>query len=482
MKIMGYPVCVFLVKVLGKVFGGHLELKAHRILATKFNYRVSYYYAYKEYQKNKKYKFALKNLVAYLRNKDITFKDAKDLQYLSEKIGFNKAHKILLKAMNSSLSSGVECKNDLLFKSLFLQGKKHENKLYRVRSHYENNYGYDNEVVSYMLGIQSNKSLYAAVGNKKYLNIYDNLADLNNIEKNTKINFVHTDSKNYAGVQRQLVELIGNKLPKGAWGCTEKLKLENSVNITFFNRQDADVLMSHGVADKNYFTRKAKDGSMLLDNFEYGFVPGNWLRSRLIDHPQIAMPDGNIHIVGWPRLDVLSNMRKSYKNSDKLKVLWAPTHNFQTKTGKVLSSYPEFEKYVDILEDRYDFSISLHPRNRADKTPTVDKLAQCDVLISDFGTMVYEALALDIPVIFPDWVIRENILSAYSKTGPAQLFIQDVGYHPDSIDELVDILDSGPVVDIKTKKFIDNVIDPSTVGVSSEITARKLLELSEAKV
>ena len=294
-----------------------------------------------------------------------------------------------------------------------------------------------------------------------------------------KISFLMSTSKNYAGVQRQLIDLIAPHLPEGSWVETLREPDHAKLNIAFFISRHAHILMSHGVADKNYFTRKDDTGKRILNRFQYGFVPGNWLRNKLIKHSAIEMPAENIHIVGWPRLDVLTKLRAERPPSDRLRVLWAPTHNHQNRNGRVLSSFPDFEQYLPALSEHFDVTASPHPRNRPDKTPTTEKMAHCDVLISDFGTTVYEALALGIPVIFPDWLIRDGITSVFSKSSPAQLFKQNIGYHPKNFDEMMDILKAGPVIDEKTKAFIDNVIDPATVGRSGEITARKLVELAQ---
>jgi len=295
-----------------------------------------------------------------------------------------------------------------------------------------------------------------------------------------KINFLKTGSPNYKDVQRQLIDLIAPHLPADRWSESKGRynPNQNALNISFFISRHAHVLMSHGVADKNYFTRKDDQGNRILNRFQYGFVPGNWLRNRLINHSAIKMPEKNIHIVGWPRLDVLTKQRAERPPSQRLRILWAPTHNFQNRDGRVLSSFPDFEQHLPALSEHFEVEASPHPRNRIDKTPTTEKLAHCDVLISDFGTTVYEALALGIPVIFPDWLIRRGILDAYSKSSPAQLFKRNVGYHASNFDEMMDILKDKPVIDSNTKAFIDNVIDPATVGRSGEITALKLLELT----
>lgn len=294
-----------------------------------------------------------------------------------------------------------------------------------------------------------------------------------------KVNFVRSRSKNYVGVQDQLIGLITPYLDAGQWSETFGKKKPGAINLTFFNKQPGDILMSHGVADKNYFFRQRKDGRYFLNGFTHGFVPGNWLRNRIIKHPDIEMPEENIHIVGWPRLDMLREMALKKGPSDKLRILWAPTHDQKNTNTRTVSSYPMFERYLPELEKHFHVEVSLHPRNRADKTPTAEKMAQCDVVISDFGTTVYEAVALGLPVIFPDWLVRDGVIAEYGDASPGQLFLRGVGLHPNSFDELMDMLLAGPQLDQFTQSYVADIIEPSTFGHSGKLVAEKLGLLSQ---
>ena len=71
--------------------------------------------------------------------------------------------------------------------------------------------------------------------------------------------------------------------------------------------------------------------------------------------------------------------------------MWAPTHDFRKRgeEKRSTSSYPDFDAFTAQMEERYDYHVSLHPRNRKKKRPTADLLVEADVVISDFGTIVY---------------------------------------------------------------------------------------------
>ena len=296
-----------------------------------------------------------------------------------------------------------------------------------------------------------------------------------------KINFVFT-STNYTGVQSQLSGLIDKHFDTNEVELSYGKYLDGAINISFFIKKRAEILMSHGVADKNYFFRKKPEGGRYLEEFKHGFVPGQRLKQRILDHKYVHMPEENIHVVGWPRMDYLLELQKKLapetaeqKANRKLKVLWAPTHDFNPG-----SSYPVFEQYLPALKEKFDVEVSLHPRNRESKKPTAECLVEADVIISDFGTMVYEALALGKPVLFPDWLIRDDVLERYAgrkNAGPAVLFNDDIGIHSKSFDDMMDTLIAGPVIDARTKAFADSVISPDTFGKSGLLAAQAALKI-----
>lgn len=156
---------------------------------------------------------------------------------------------------------------------------------------------------------------------------------------------------------------------------------------------------------------------------------------------------------------------------------------------------------------RYIFRVSLHPRNRSDRKPTGSQLVWSDVVISDFGTMVYEAWALGKPVIFPRWamdvdtLINRNPLSAESF-----IYRNRIGLHPESLAEMQDMLDQiqrqivgnritrifKRITRIKTrrkdasdlrgpgvKEFIAHYVDPEHQGNDAKRTADVLVEIAQ---
>ena len=199
----------------------------------------------------------------------------------------------------------------------------------------------------------------------------------------------------YQAVQDQMLDLIDAQLPEPH--PTRGDYVEGAVNFCLFIRPQAEVVMSHGVADKNYLWSSDGQGKRLANQRQHLLVPGQWLRRRLLESPAITLEPERIHVVGWPRLDLLieqvpARPRRLF-GDPKPRVLWAPTHNRRKRgeTGRSTSSFPAFENYLRALSRFAWVDVSVHPRNRTDHTPTGASMPRADIVVADFGTTVYEA-------------------------------------------------------------------------------------------
>jgi hypothetical protein len=301
------------------------------------------------------------------------------------------------------------------------------------------------------------------------------------------LNFVKTSSKNYAEVQEQILGTIKAALPAGCWLESIEARREGSLNFTLFIHQPADVVMSHGLADKNYFFRKDENGERIASRLAHVLVPGEWLRQRLLKAEKLGLSPEQVHVVGWPRLDALMAQVPAGdppETQRKKRVLWAPTHDYARRGQEQvsLSSYPEFEPHLQQLQAVFDVQVSLHPRNRRDKVPTTEKLLWADYVVSDFGTMVYEAWALGKPVIFPGWIVRDRILE-FLPAGSAEsvVFRQGIGLHATSFEELREFIHAGAGVDSAVHAFMDCYLAPEYRGTSAHRVADVLLGLTAAR-
>lgn len=316
---------------------------------------------------------------------------------------------------------------------------------------------------------------------------------LHELELNNErdVHFFQASSKNYKRVEANIYDELKRHLAPATWTESRRLAPGRN-NISLFIRQPADFLLSHGAADKNYFIRKKPKGGYHLHDFKHVFVPGPWIKDKLLAHPDIEFAASQIHCVGWPRNDYLFRLREEMAAqralqpdpvdaaSKKLKVLWAPTHDFRKRgpERESTSTYPRFEEFTEILGNKYDYSISLHPRCRPQKRPTAELLVEADVVISDFGTMVYEAWSLGKPVIFPRWILGDRIVQYMPESAEGHIFAKNIGYHPQSFAELTDILDSGASIDRNVTAFMGQYLPSSTYGCSAKMVARTLRRLS----
>lgn len=298
------------------------------------------------------------------------------------------------------------------------------------------------------------------------------------------INFVLTKSTNYGKIQSQINSAIQKWLPHKSFQESVGRYVGGALNFTLFIDEEADVLMSHGAADKNYMWRKDEDGTFVneLRRRKRLFVPGDFMVQR-INNSKLARAGLKVEAVGWPRLDALidqSAQLGTLSVAGKPRVLYAPTHDFHILgDGVVMSSYPDFMPFYERLQTLFDCEMSVHPRNRQEKEPTFEALLRADVVISDHGTMVWEALALGKTVIFPTWIIGKRMLKYKKNSGEWHLFDKSYGWHARDFDHLVSMIKTPPPMNPETRSFLDHYMLPAAHGKSGQLIANRLLTLAE---
>ena len=310
------------------------------------------------------------------------------------------------------------------------------------------------------------------------------------------VNLLHLRSRTYARVQEQLFGLVARHLPADRVTQSVGRPVPGALNVVLHVRlgkrekqypPPAQCVMSHGLADKSYlFVRHGETGEPLLNSFAHVLVPGEFLRRRILERSRSSDPrlrlhlrEDQVHVVGWPRLDALveagAHVRRPVVDRP-LRVLWAPSHD-STRVGRQqrrLSSYPEFEQHLPRLQEAFDVRVSLHPRNRTEKSPTTGQLEWADVVISDFGTMVYEAWALGKGVVFPRWLMPRQITTRLPHTAEAHIYRERIGLHAGSVDELVEMVASHPEPGRDVREFLDDYLAPEWFGCSGRRTAEVL--------
>lgn len=293
-----------------------------------------------------------------------------------------------------------------------------------------------------------------------------------------KINFIRYGDW-YLDVMDKLISPIIKYLPPNSYDRTIKFN-EKDLNISFFteHRPHRDVFLCHGIADKNYH-----DGQIIKD-YDYICVSGNLWKEKLIKQ---GVKESQIWITGFPKLDyiydLIKNKDKNIK-SDKIQVLYAPTHNLDPNTEALsFSCYPRLNKFLENIPKDIQIISSFHPANYAannDAPITTFKLfKKADVIISDCSSVLYEGMALGIPVIFPDWLVRGVIMSGYPDSFEYRIYNEKIGYHAENINEMWNLIREAKEkgLDDKTKSFAEGIVAKETLGISGKIIAEKLLKL-----
>lgn len=318
--------------------------------------------------------------------------------------------------------------------------------------------------------------------------------------KSGGINMLHLPSSSYKEVQDQIFRLVAAHLPEERVTQTVGRPVHGALNWVLHIRMGRDerqiappaqVVMSHGLADKSYlFVRHAETGEPLLNAFQHVLVPGEWHRRRILERTRskdpakrILLGEDQVHIVGWPRLDPLVASGAGTRApviGRRRRVLWAPSHD-KTRIGpeqRRLSSYPVFEQYVPRLEENFDVRVSLHPANRRDKAPTTDALQWADIVISDFGTLLYEAWALRKCAIMPTWLMPPEIATRRRQTAEAYVYRERIGNHASSYEELEEMAIANEPPGPDVKQFLDDYLAPEYFGTSSQRIAQVLDSLA----
>jgi hypothetical protein len=306
------------------------------------------------------------------------------------------------------------------------------------------------------------------------------------------VNFVYNRSPNYRLVQDQIFKLIEDQLVGTEVTRSTEEARRDALNFGLHIRRSRtdnvpmplDVLMSHGLADKSYLLASGADGRRLINSYEHVIVSGEWFRRRLRHwrwHPvprrRVLIPPSRVHIGGWPRSDDVFDSRGGEMRDGPRRLLWAPSHDTSTREQS-FSSYPAFETHLERLSQEFDVRVSLHPSNRTDKSPTHGDLRWADVVVSDFGTLLYEAWAADKCVIIPNWLIPSEISTGSQRfSAEGYVYRKRIGHHAGSLEELIAIARAGSKPDARVRKLMSQVLEPRYRGTSARRIAQLLRSL-----
>jgi hypothetical protein len=206
--------------------------------------------------------------------------------------------------------------------------------------------------------------------------------------------------------------------------------------------------------------------------FDYVGVPGQLWHYKMNNE---GVPISKIITIGYAKLDPIFQGLIKENPGPRKRVLWAPTHSNSP------SSYPGFFKYLDNFPAELEVVYSPHPYNKSNQMPTLQELTDADVVISDSGSLVYEAWALGKPVVFPDWLVKDEVFRRYPYSFEEKIYKEKIGLHADNFEDLLKLIYEAfnKGIDPRTKEFIDGIFSPELRGKSGETTAKKLEALAE---
>lgn len=295
----------------------------------------------------------------------------------------------------------------------------------------------------------------------------------------SRINFIIPNPSFYTNVIRSIIDPIRIHLPDSV---ISEVASEDAVNVHYFREKQyqdlvniekgTSVFMSHGIASKNW--RDAQ----YMEPFDYVCVPGPMWKNKLIKD---GIPAERLLEVGFPKLDPIfqGKIPRNLDFEPQKTVLYAPTHAIGFPQ---CSSYPGFINLIGFLPKDFRVISSPHPVHKDSQMPALQELADADAIISDSSSIIFEAWALNKPVIFPDWLVKEGILENWPGTFTADIYRKNIGYHAESFGELIDYVylafEQG--IDQEVQAFIDEYFPCGLRGFSGNECAVKLHNLKSS--
>jgi len=235
-------------------------------------------------------------------------------------------------------------------------------------------------------------------------------------------------------------------------------------------RAVADIFIHHGISDKNWRDAKNMDGA------KYVFVPGPAWVEKLTGQ---GMDEKRIRIVGYPLLDPI--FERSIPGDSNI-VLWAPTHaNSPTTYPHLRDPLMESCKKLGL-----EFIESPHPHHGVSGDSTQEIIARSAVVVADSGSSIYEAWAMGVPVVIPDYAIKRGMKDIdVAKEWPGSfesiIYSEKIGHHvyrEEDLTATIQLAISEGVTQ-KARDFMDGIFPVNLRGNSGLLAANTIREIAE---
>lgn len=282
------------------------------------------------------------------------------------------------------------------------------------------------------------------------------------------INFCVASGGLYKTICNAIMQPVIDYLPE----VTVNSKLiPGAVNIgLFITDEGCQAFIPHGIADKNYRNADKVRG------FQYVFVSGPAWVEKLTAQ---GFPRSKIMIGGYTKLDPIFQGKYVKRPHDRPLILYAPTHG----AIESISLDGRFDECLSQLSQHYEVIHAPHPATNPGANVTMQALVNADVVISDAGSLVYEAWALGKPVVFPSWLLKDGVIKHFPGSFEEQVYREEIGYHAWNVTSLLDCVKCAALkgLDRKAIDFIESIFPSELRGRSGGATAKLLMDIAKTR-
>lgn len=303
------------------------------------------------------------------------------------------------------------------------------------------------------------------------------------------IAFVHdyrpdrADYRGYGAVEESFVGPILPHLTVPVRRVAEPI--DGWLNVRWYTwpQPQEHVFISHGIADKNYRTPAKVYG------FRWIHTSGPWWTDYYKRFGEEGIGKRLIE-TGYTKLDPLFDGtidRVPRPPGARVRVLWAPTHaGINGHSHNYPSSYIELRKAIATLlpEREFDVTIAPHPRLREQAglpiKVTLEEYASADVVIADAGSTLYEAWALGIPVVLPEWIVGRKVKSRSDRTLETLIYREKIAHNATSAGDLAKVTARAAIDGMSERaiELAEAILPAAYRGSSGKRTAEALSALS----